>query len=601
MYLCKNGVGLRMEPLEQRDEYTFILRNVSVQDSGNYSCVYSVNKYTRYNVSTSGHKTIQVKVTEDASLSVTEHPQKNLSTSEQNSDPVQLNVNRIIKQVTVMAADWPPKPSGGPLWTPSSLVIIAAAAKSDGATVVSYVSRDRKTKSKQPAAQPVYGKVQKKKKEKAYDDSFIEIHIYLCKDGVVVMMEPLVNKDEYTFTLRKVTVQDSGSYSCVYSINKYPTRNVTASGKNSVYIHVTGIAKTTEQNSDLIQLSVIVAKDDKIRGNSRTDIPASAPLCKEKQDEHCQSPTAVNVSDHTIRNRPHEGGLRARRPVVGPVLTGQHRRAQWHLPQNTRIGRSTTGALCFTDESRFYLSTCDRCDRLWTCRGECYAACNIIHHDWFGGGSVMVCGGISLEGRTDLYRLDNGTLTATRYQDEILGPLVRPYADPVGLGFLLVHNNAQAHVARVCRQFLENEGIDTIDWPTGSPDLNPIEHFWDIMFRSIRRHQVALQTVQELSDALVQIWEEIPQDIIHDLRDFQEAEIFGPCLVKVVENLWFKCHIFDRNASLSATEHPQKNLSTNEQNSDPVQLSVAKDDKDKAYRETDGLQSVTVDKADNMD
>ncbi|KAI4897064.1 hypothetical protein NFI96_011413, partial [Prochilodus magdalenae] len=216
-------------------------------------------------------------------------------------------------------------------------------------------------------------------------------------------------------------------------------------------------------------------------------------IAQEEQDEHCQSPTAVNVSDQTIRSRPHEGGLRARRPVVGPVLTGQHH------------------------ESRFYLSTCDRRGRLWRRCGECYAVCNIIQHDWFGGGSVMVWGGISLEGRTDLYRLDNGTLTAIRHQDEILGPVVRPYAGAVGPGFLLVHNNARPHVARVCRQFLENEGIDTIDWPTGSPDLNPIEHLWDIMFRFIRCHQVALRTVQELSDALVQIWEKIPQDTIHYL------------------------------------------------------------------------------------
>ncbi|KAI4893334.1 hypothetical protein NFI96_005519 [Prochilodus magdalenae] len=164
-----------------------------------------------------------------------------------------------------------------------------------------------------------------------------------------------------------------------------------------------------------------------------------------------------------------------------------------------------------------FLSTCDRCDRLWRCHGECYAACNIFQHDRFGGGSVMVWEGISLEGRTDLYKLDNGTLTAIRYQDEILGPVVRPYTGAVAPGFLLMHNNAPPHVARVCRQFLENEGIDTIDWATGSPDLNPIEHLWDIMFRSIRRHQVALQTVQELSDALVQIWEEILQDTIRRL------------------------------------------------------------------------------------
>ncbi|KAI4877778.1 hypothetical protein NFI96_033001 [Prochilodus magdalenae] len=189
------------------------------------------------------------------------------------------------------------------------------------------------------------------------------------------------------------------------------------------------------------------------------------------------SPTAVNVSDQTIRNRPHEGDLRARRLVVGPVLTGQHRRARLAFAtehQNWQIRHRRL--VLFTDESRFYLSTCDRRDRLWRCRGECYAACNIFQHDWFGGGSVMVWGGIFLEGRTDPYRLDNGTLTAIRYQDEILGPVVRPYAGAIGPGFLLVHNNTRPHVARVCRQFLEN---DTTEWPTGSLDLNPIEHLWD--------------------------------------------------------------------------------------------------------------------------
>ncbi|KAK3549665.1 hypothetical protein QTP86_006539 [Hemibagrus guttatus] len=100
-------------------------------------------------------------------------------------------------------------------------------------------------------------------------------------------------------------------------------------------------------------------------------------------------------------------------------------------------------------------------------------------------GLVVVWGGISMEGRTDLYRLDNGTLTAIKHYDEILGPIVRPYTGAVGPGFLLMHDNARPHVARVYRQFLKDEGIDTIEWPPRSSDLNPIEHLWDVMFWSI--------------------------------------------------------------------------------------------------------------------
>lgn len=79
-------------------------------------------------------------------------------------------------------------------------------------------------------------------------------------------------------------------------------------------------------------------------------------------------------------------------------------------------------------------------------------------------------------------------------------PTFGSYTGAVGPGYWFT-----AFETGTCREFLEDEGTDTNDWPQSSSDLNPIEHFWDNMFCSIRQHQVSFQTFQELSDALVQI------------------------------------------------------------------------------------------------
>ncbi|KAI4888818.1 hypothetical protein NFI96_023925, partial [Prochilodus magdalenae] len=59
-----------------------------------------------------------------------------------------------------------------------------------------------------------------------------------------------------------------------------------------------------------------------------------------------QQATNVHVSAQTVRNRLHEDGMRARHPQMGVVLTAQHRAGACHLPENSRIGKFATGALC---------------------------------------------------------------------------------------------------------------------------------------------------------------------------------------------------------------------------------------------------------------
>jgi len=71
-----------------------------------------------------------------------------------------------------------------------------------------------------------------------------------------------------------------------------------------------------------------------------------------------QQATGVNVSDQTIRNKLHEGGLRARCPLVGPVLTARQSGARSAFAienQNWQVRHWCP--VLFTNESRFTLST----------------------------------------------------------------------------------------------------------------------------------------------------------------------------------------------------------------------------------------------------
>ena len=68
----------------------------------------------------------------------------------------------------------------------------------------------------------------------------------------------------------------------------------------------------------------------------------------------------------------------------------------------------------------------------------------------------MVWAGICLDGRTDLVVIDGGALTAVRYRGEVLEPLVRPFAGALGQDFVLMHDNARPHTARVVQAYLEH-------------------------------------------------------------------------------------------------------------------------------------------------
>ena len=122
-----------------------------------------------------------------------------------------------------------------------------------------------------------------------------------------------------------------------------------------------------------------------------------------------------------------------------------------------------------------------------------------------------------MQGKTDLHIVENGGLTGQRYVDEILDVYVRPYAGAIGPEFILMDDNASPHRANVTIRYLQDATIVRMDWPARSPDLNPIEHAWDMLQRAISARPEKPTTLQELRRALLEEWARIPQNAIRRL------------------------------------------------------------------------------------
>jgi hypothetical protein len=65
-------------------------------------------------------------------------------------------------------------------------------------------------------------------------------------------------------------------------------------------------------------------------------------------------------------------------------------------------------------------------------------------------------------------------------------------------------------------RFFASEQYADIDWPSRSPDMNPIENIWGIMAKEIN-DRVLPQNREELVQSIANTWHQIPREYVEEV------------------------------------------------------------------------------------
>ena len=277
---------------------------------------------------------------------------------------------------------------------------------------------------------------------------------------------------------------------------------------NNLGVHPTTIARIVSRRiSDTNSQQKAALGRPKIT-STRTDHQIILALKRKRFAPFIRISKQFHVSRQTVSRRARLFSIKKRRALVNVLSRMQQlNRLRWcKLHKNSNFTQ-----WIFSDEATFQLADCSSPRRPFVARkpGEKYAPACVVFNPVKSRESLTIWGCIRNDGSSRFHIL-RGTVNADRYITILQQNLI-PLLDNVPLSQLGIikfqQDNAPPHVAGTTTQFLQENGVSTVNWPAYSPDLNPIENIWGLLKRFVRRQ--GPQNLDQLDNSIRIGWNRI--------------------------------------------------------------------------------------------